>query len=43
MKKCGLQYEGTLRSRVFNKGHFSDVRLYARLRTDAPVRDENKA
>lgn len=43
MEKAGMQYEGTLRSRVFNKGHFSDVRLYARLRTDAPVRDENKA
>ena len=34
MQKCGMTYEGTLRSRVFNKGHFSDVRLYAILRSD---------
>jgi len=34
MEKCGMACEGTLRSRVFNKGHFSDVRLYAILRTD---------
>lgn len=34
MQKCGMTCEGTLRSRVFNKGHFSDVRLYAILRDD---------
>lgn len=34
MQKCGMTYEGTLRSRVFNKGRFSDVRLYAILRDD---------
>lgn len=38
MEKAGMQYEGTLRQRVFNKGHFSDVRLYARVRTDAQGR-----
>lgn len=35
MEKAGMRPEGTLRQRVFNKGHFSDVRLYARLRSDA--------
>ncbi len=34
MEKCGMRLEGTLRGRVFNKGHFSDVRLYAILRGD---------
>ncbi|MBQ9196660.1 MAG: GNAT family N-acetyltransferase [Clostridia bacterium] len=34
MEKCGMTCEGTLRSRVFNKGRFSDVRLYAILRSD---------
>ena len=42
MEKAGMQYEGTLRGRVFNKGHFSDVKLYARLRTDKPQRDQDK-
>ena len=35
MEKCGMKFEGTLRSRIFNKGRFSDVRLYAILRDDA--------
>ena len=34
MEKCGMRCEGTLRQRVFNKGRFSDVRLYAILRGD---------
>ena len=34
MEKCGMTLEGTLRGRVFNKGRFSDVRLYAILRED---------
>ena len=34
MEKCGMRCEGTLRGRVFNKGRFSDVKLYAILRTD---------
>lgn len=34
MEKCGMRCEGTLRSKVYNKGHFSDVCLYAALRDD---------
>lgn len=34
MVKCGMRYEGTLRGRVFNKGRFSDVALYAILQED---------
>lgn len=34
MRKCGMRHEGTLRGRIFNKGHFSDVELYAMLRSD---------
>lgn len=34
MQKCGMRYEGTLRGRVFNKGRFSDVALYAMLADD---------
>ena len=32
MEKCGMLYEGCLRGRVWNKGRFSDVALYAILR-----------
>lgn len=40
MEKCGMVCEGTLRSKVFNKGHFSDVRLYAAVRGDPlPAQD----
>ena len=34
MRKCGMQKEGTLRSKVFNKGKYVDVDLYAILRKD---------
>lgn len=34
MLKCGMRHEGTLRGRVFIKGKFSDVELYAILRED---------
>ena len=34
MRKCHMQKEGTLRSRLFNKGHYVDVDLYAILRKD---------
>ena len=34
MKKCGMQYEGTLRERLRNKGRYVDVALYAILRSD---------
>ena len=34
MEKAGMKPEGTLRQRVYNKGHFSDVRMWAILRED---------
>ncbi|MEE1199511.1 MAG: GNAT family protein [Christensenellales bacterium] len=34
MRKCGMRKEGTLRQRVFNKGKYVDVDLYAILRKD---------
>lgn len=34
MRKCHMQREGTLRARLFNKGHYVDVDLYAILRRD---------
>lgn len=34
MRKCGMLHEGTLRGRILNKGRYSDVELYAMLRSD---------
>lgn len=34
MRKCGMRKEGTLRGRLFNKGRYVDVDLYAILRAD---------
>ncbi len=34
MAKCGMRYEGTLRQRLYNKGRYVDVALYAILRSD---------
>ncbi len=34
MQHVGMQYEGTLRQRVKNKGKYEDVKLFAILRTD---------
>jgi len=34
MRHVGMQYEGTLRQRIKNKGRFVDVALYAILRGD---------
>ena len=34
MRKCHMQHEGTLRSRLFNKGRYVDVELYAILRKE---------
>ena len=34
MRKCRMQHEGTLRSRLFNKGRYVDVELYAILKRD---------
>lgn len=34
MRKCHMQHEGTLRSRLYNKGRYVDVELYAILKRD---------
>ena len=34
MRKCGMQKEGTLRQRLYNKGRYVDVELYAILRRE---------
>ena len=34
MRKCGMRHEGTLRSRLYNKGRYVDVELFAILRQD---------
>lgn len=34
MRKCGMTREGTLRQRLYNKGRYVDVELYAILRKD---------
>ena len=34
MIKAGMRHEGTLRQRVYNKGRYADVELYAILRSD---------
>ncbi len=34
MEKCGMQKEGVLRQRLYNKGKYVDVALYAMLRED---------
>lgn len=34
MEKCGMQKEGVLRQRLYNKGRYVDVALYAILRED---------
>lgn len=34
MEKCGMRREGVLRQRLYNKGRFVDVALYAVLRED---------
>ena len=38
MEKCGMRHEGTLRGKVFNKGNFHDVELWAMLREDWDAR-----
>lgn len=38
MEKCGMHHEGTLRGKVFNKGNFHDVELWAMLREDWDAR-----
>lgn len=34
MRKCGMQYEGRLRQKLYNKGRFVDVDMYAILKSD---------
>lgn len=34
MRKCGMKLEGTMRSKLFNKGKYVDVDLYAILRRE---------
>ena len=34
MRKCGMKQEGTMRSKLFNKGKYVDVDLYAILRRE---------
>ena len=34
MEKAGMTHEGQLRQRVYNKGRYADVELYAILRQD---------
>lgn len=38
MRKCGMQKEGTMRGRLYNKGKYVDVDLYAILREDYAAR-----
>ena len=38
MRKCGMIREGTLREKLFNKGQYVDVDLYAILRKDFALR-----
>lgn len=34
MLKCGMRFEGVMRSKIFNKGHYSDVAMYAITQAD---------
>ena len=34
MLHAGMRHEGTLRQRIYNKGRYADVDLYAILRSD---------
>lgn len=34
MRKCGMQYEGHMRQKLYNKGRYVDVEMYAILRSD---------
>ena len=43
MRKCGMTKEGTLRSRLYNKGRYVDVDLYSILRKEYMSRIKHKA
>jgi ribosomal-protein-alanine N-acetyltransferase len=34
MQKCGMKYEGTLRSAIFVKGEYRDLKVYSMLRSE---------
>ena len=34
MRNAGMTHEGTLRQRIYNKGRFADVDLYAILKSE---------
>ena len=40
MRHAGMRHEGLLRQRIYNKGRFTDVELYAILRTDYQARQQ---
>ena len=42
MEKCGMRKEGELRQRLYNKGKYVDVALYAILREDYDKQKDNK-
>ena len=42
MEKCGMHKEGELRQRLYNKGKYVDVALYAILREDYEKQKDNK-
>ena len=42
MEKNGMRPEGVFRSRIYNKTHYSDVRVWAILREDWLLREEKK-
>ena len=41
MEKCGMRKEGELRQRLYNKGRFVDVALYAILQSDPTFEEQN--
>ena len=42
MEKCGMTREGVLRQRLYNKGHYVDVALYAIVQSDYRKMKERK-
>lgn len=42
MRKAGMRFEGTLRGRLYNKGRYVDVNLYAILRSDYAQRTDRR-
>ena len=43
MAHAGMRHEGTLRQRVYNKGRYSDVELYAIVRSDYAQKERSRA